>query len=102
MSIAMSATCAFAQQAAPPAPPQAAAPDLHLAGVELVKSARSSTFAIVVGIGGGILTGLVASQSDEAAPVAAMGAITAIGTMSFSLSAIGHKRKAGRALIGSK
>jgi hypothetical protein len=74
--------------------------DLRLdrAGAHLEKSATASTLALVTGVVGSALVVAVAGQDGEAESIIAMGGLTAIGTLSFSISAISHKRKAGKAL----
>lgn len=75
-------------------------PDLHLAGSELIKSADASSKSLFVAIGGGLFTGFVASRADntQMTPVVIMASLTAVASISFYISAISHKRKAGRAL----
>lgn len=82
------------------APPPTTTPDLHLAGTELIKSAEASKKSLLVALGGGLFTSLVAirANKDQLAPVAVLGGLTALASITFSMSAISHKRKAGLAL----
>lgn len=79
------------------APAQQKAPDLHLAGMQLIEASHATEMGWAMLTWGGFLAALAYQNSDL---MFAVGAATAATGITFHLISAKHQRKAGRYLMG--